>query len=148
METGTAQEVVALRVSMPHTTTRRSPAVTATHRYTCEPRPVSCWAEYLVDTDGNGRLLPYNENMSDVSFNEEPQYRRPVTVKRSAFIAFAYATGIPKNDTEAQYALLGLAVFAVLLAVGIFFFSSPRSSKPAPLPTDPASVPAHALIRT
>lgn len=74
--------------------------------------------------------------MADVSFNEEPQYRRPVTVKRSAFITFAYATGIPKNDTQAQYVLLGIVGVCVLIGIGVLFAGS--LTKPAPrTPSDP-----------
>lgn len=75
--------------------------------------------------------------MSDVSFIEEPQLQSSVTTKPSLFIKFAYATGIPKNDTQAQQVLLGAVVFALLLIAGILFAGN--ASKPVPLtPEDPA----------
>ncbi len=49
----------------------------------------------------------------------------------------AYATGIPKNDTQAQQVLLGVAGICFLVVAGIFIVGN--LSKPVPLtPEDPA----------
>ncbi|MBP7741431.1 MAG: hypothetical protein KA104_01945 [Candidatus Pacebacteria bacterium] len=75
--------------------------------------------------------------MSGVSFNEESQYKNAVAPKRSVFMKLAYATGIPENDVQAQYVLLGVAGLCVLVGIGIFVFGN--LSKPTPLtPEDPA----------
>ncbi len=75
--------------------------------------------------------------MSDVSFNEEPQSQSTVAPKRSVFMNLAYATGIPKNDVQAQRVLLGAAGILVVLAVGYFIISSPKESAPPPPPPPP-----------
>lgn len=75
--------------------------------------------------------------MSDVSFNEEPQGQNIVAPKRSVFMNLAYATGIPKNDAQAQYVLLGAAGTLVVLAVAYFIISSPKERAAPPPPPPP-----------
>lgn len=58
--------------------------------------------------------------MADVSFNEEPQYQNSAAPSRSLFMKLAYATGIPKSDTQAQYVLLGVAGVIFVGAVWLF----------------------------
>lgn len=79
--------------------------------------------------------------MSDVSFNEEPQSQNIVVPKQSLFIKLAYATGIPKSDTQAQQVLLGAAGTLVVLAVAYFIISSPkeRAAPPPPPPPPPTT---------
>lgn len=66
--------------------------------------------------------------MADVSFNEEPISRSAPAPTRSLFMKLAYATGIPKNDTQAQYVLLGVLGIAFALMVWLLVpsFSSSR----------------------
>lgn len=69
--------------------------------------------------------------MADVSFNEEPQTLSTSSVKRSFFITLAYATGIPKNDTQAQQVLLGIGIL-LLVGATIPFFVGNKESTVAP----------------
>lgn len=79
--------------------------------------------------------------MADVSFNEEPQSQpqNTVSLKRSVFMSLAYATGIPKNDTQAQQVLLVVAGLLVVAAIAYFVISSPKEKLPPPPPPPPAT---------
>lgn len=74
--------------------------------------------------------------MADVSFTEEPRSVAP-SQNRSLFMKLAYATGIPKNDAQAQQVLLGIAGVLVVLAIAYFVMSSPKESAPPPPPPPP-----------
>lgn len=66
--------------------------------------------------------------MADIQFDEEPQYRNPLQAEQKPFfIRLVLATGIVSTDRQAEYVLLGVAIFALVLAFLIpsFIGSSP-----------------------
>jgi hypothetical protein len=77
--------------------------------------------------------------MAGVSFNEERQYSRTTRKeKTSLLVSLTYATGLAKNEREAQYALCGIAMVCALIA-GYFFFGPPSSHNvkgPRPTPAE------------
>ncbi len=96
-----------------------------------------------MDTDGNGCFLPYNEHMSDVSFNEEPQRQNTASPKRSMLVSLAYATGIPKNDVQAQYVLLGVVALCLLVGIVLAGHAPKRTPRTPNDPTWPRPVQQH-----
>lgn len=55
--------------------------------------------------------------MSDIQFEEEQQFQRPAqSEQKPLFIRLVLATGVVSTDREAEYVLLGIAVFLVILA--------------------------------
>lgn len=63
-----------------------------------------------------------------VSFNEDKRF--PVVrrnVKRSMLVSLAYATGLARNDREAQCVLLGVFGLCLLLMFYVLFFKSSNS---------------------
>jgi len=69
--------------------------------------------------------------MSNVSFNEEPQYQAQSAVPRgSAFTRLAIRWGFAKDEKGAERFLLCVVGVCVLLAIAVFFFASPRAPAP------------------
>ena len=64
--------------------------------------------------------------MTDVQFEEEQQFQQ--TEQKPYFTRLVLATGIVSTDKAAEYVLLGIAVFAIVLAFVIpsFIQSSPH----------------------
>lgn len=68
--------------------------------------------------------------MADIQFEEEQQYQQQGQAgeQKSFFVRLVLATGIVSTDKQAQYVLLGIAVFFVVLAFVIpsLMQSTPR----------------------
>ncbi|HQT83178.1 MAG: hypothetical protein B7W98_01060 [Parcubacteria group bacterium 20-58-5] len=75
--------------------------------------------------------------MAEIQFEGEQQYQRPAPAeKKSLFVRLVLATGIVSTDKQAQYVLLGIAIFFIALAFAIPLFTRVRS--PALTPAEEA----------
>lgn len=55
--------------------------------------------------------------MADVQFEEESQYQRSgLTEQKPFFIRLVFKTGLATTDRGAEYVLLAVAVFAIIVA--------------------------------
>ncbi|MBP7741427.1 MAG: hypothetical protein KA104_01925 [Candidatus Pacebacteria bacterium] len=79
--------------------------------------------------------------MANVSFNEEPQFKNTTAPKRSVFMKLAYATGIPKNDVQAQKVLLGVVGLSLLIVLFILITASVKPKGPQPTPAELQNMP-------
>lgn len=61
--------------------------------------------------------------MSDIQFDEEQQYQRPIyqAEQKSFLTRLVLSTGIVSTDKGAQYVLLGIAIIAAILAIALPF---------------------------
>lgn len=65
--------------------------------------------------------------MATVSFNEEPQYKLPQQTSTKPFLVrMVLATRIVNTDRQAEYALVGVAIVAIIMAV--WFWPDGRSA--------------------
>ncbi|HEY0010601.1 MAG TPA: hypothetical protein VGB97_01650 [Candidatus Paceibacterota bacterium] len=84
--------------------------------------------------------------MNDVIFSEEGQglaHVRPVP-KLTGLLGMVVRLGIAKDKVQAQAFLLGTAVCAGVLAIGIFVFVVPEGAPPAeppPIGAPPRGIP-------
>lgn len=61
--------------------------------------------------------------MADIQFDEEQQYRQGYqTTQKPLFVRLVLATGIVSTDRQAEYVLLGVAAFMIILAFIIPLF--------------------------
>ncbi len=73
--------------------------------------------------------------MADIQFDEEQQYQHPAQAERKPLLArLVLATGIVSTDKQAQYVLLGIAIFFIILTFAIPMFA--RVSSPALTPAE------------
>ncbi len=69
--------------------------------------------------------------MADIQFEGEQEFARPAVTRESGgLIALVQKWGFAKDNHQAEYVLLGIAVVAVIAA--IFVFSMSGSSAPPP----------------
>lgn len=59
--------------------------------------------------------------MTDLQFDTEQEYTSQYTVPtQPLFVRWVLATGIVKDEKQAQYVLIGVAIVAILLAVWLY----------------------------
>jgi hypothetical protein len=83
--------------------------------------------------------------MPDVLFTEETPQKKVIVAKRSLLVRLAYSTGIPKNDTEAQYVLLGVVALCLLVGIVLAGHAPKRTPITPNDPTWPRPVQQHNL---
>ena len=72
--------------------------------------------------------------MADVQFDEEPQYQSALSEEENSFmVRLVFATGLAHDRRTAEYILLGVAIFATIIALYFFFSGSGGSNVPPPL---------------
>ena len=85
--------------------------------------------------------MGYTVDMADIQFEEEQQYQQQAAEQmvnqKPFFIRLVLSTKIVSTDTQAEYVLLGVAIFFVILAIAIPLFSGSGSGGKPPPPMAP-----------
>ncbi|MFA6408316.1 MAG: hypothetical protein WCW36_02495 [Candidatus Paceibacterota bacterium] len=83
--------------------------------------------------------------MTDIQFDEDHEFMHTIAgEKKPFFLRLVLATGIVSNDRQAEYVLLGVSVFLIIIAFAIpSFVGSPQSSVPQSTIDAAMKVPSH-----
>lgn len=83
--------------------------------------------------------------MTDIQFDEEQEYQRPVQIEQKPyFVRLVLATKIVSTDKQAEYVLLCFAICGLLAAIGLWivFLSSHAVIAPSLPNQQPQQYPA------
>lgn len=66
--------------------------------------------------------------MTDIQFQDEQMYGRPVAAKEKGLTALVQKWGLAKDGKQAEYILLGMATTLIIITLAVWLLAMPRGS--------------------